>query len=251
VPVIDEIDRGIATVRLDHGRVNAMDLELCRDLADTFDRLADDEAVSAIVLTGKAGAFSAGVDLRRILDGGSAYTASFLEALTRCFLSVFRVPVPTVAAVNGHAIAGGCVLACACDRRVLSSDDRLLVGLTELQVGVPFPTSAVEIVRGRTGLRFAEAIYHARNYPAAEALEIGFVDEVVEPGQVEARAARIAAELAEIPRGTYELTKRQVQRSTNDAIEAMAPQWEPEVLAGWTRPDARSAIARFLEGLRS
>ena len=113
-------DRGDVTVlRIEHGRVGAMDAEL-------LDALTEAVAGSdrALVITGSGSAFSAGVDLRRILDGGTPYTEQFLTALSRMFRAVFDHPRPTVAAVNGHAIAGGCVLALACDvRHVLPGGD--------------------------------------------------------------------------------------------------------------------------------
>ncbi len=124
-------------VRLRHGKVNAMDLELLRAVRDTFAELA---GAGAVVLTGDGRAFSAGVDLRRLLHEGAGYTAEFLPALSAAVRAVFEHPRPVVAAVNGHAIAGGCVLVAACDRRLMSAGT---IGVSELAVGVPFPTAAL------------------------------------------------------------------------------------------------------------
>ena len=119
---VEEHD-GVALVRLDHGKVNALDLELLTAITATMSRLAD---APAVVLTGARTVFSAGVDLRRIADGGPAYVREFLPALSQAFLAVFDHPRPLVAAVNGHALAGGCVLAAACDlRRFLTIPDAL------------------------------------------------------------------------------------------------------------------------------
>src|SRR5262245_6657115 len=122
---------GVAVLRLAHGRANAMDAELCDALTEAMAQAA---SARAVVLTGTGGIFSAGVDLKRLLGGGRAYLDAFLPSWSRMFERVFFHPAPVVAAVNGHAIAGGCVLAAAADRRVMASDAGR-IGVTELLVG--------------------------------------------------------------------------------------------------------------------
>jgi len=102
---------GVTIVRMAHGRANAMDVEFCQALSAQLAEL-NTSAVRAIVLTGRGGIFSAGVDLLRLLNGGSPYIRSFLPQLSTMLAAVFSSPKPVVAAINGHAIAGGCVLAC-------------------------------------------------------------------------------------------------------------------------------------------
>ena len=132
----------------------------------------------ALLITGAGSSFSAGVDLRRILDGGPDYAADFLTALSRMFRAVFDHPRPTVAAVNGHAIAGGCVLALACDIRLMSAGR---IGLAELAVGVPFPVAALEIVRHALGPRAGRVLLGADTVGPEQALALGLVDEVTGP----------------------------------------------------------------------
>ena len=115
-------DGAVATVRLDHGPVNVCDLEMFEGIADTFADLDGDDDVHAIVLAGNGRAFSAGVDLKRLLDGGEAYTREFLGALDRGLIAPLRTTAPVVAAVTGHAVAGGAVLAAACDHAVMTDD---------------------------------------------------------------------------------------------------------------------------------
>ena len=137
--MLNTYDRdGVTVVELDRGPVNALDLELLGALTAAFDR-----ADSPVVLTGAGRTFSAGVDLRRIVEEPDSYVAEFLAALARAFLAVFTHPRPTVAAINGHAIAGGCLFALCCDTRVIGAGT---IGLTELAVAVRFPRSGLEIV---------------------------------------------------------------------------------------------------------
>jgi enoyl-CoA hydratase/carnithine racemase len=114
-----EVRGQVAVVQMRHGKANALDTALCRSLTAEFGGLAG-RGCRAAVLTGHGSIFSAGADLLRLRDGGPGYLDEFLPALSEAFLAVFDCPVPVVAAVNGHAIAGGCVLACACDYRVMN-----------------------------------------------------------------------------------------------------------------------------------
>lgn len=110
---------GVAVVRMADGKANAMSLEFCEFLTTRFEELRVSSA-RAIIIAGQGRIFSAGVDLIRLLDGGTPYIRKFLPALCNMLATVFSCPKPVVAALNGHAIAGGCVLACAADRRLMS-----------------------------------------------------------------------------------------------------------------------------------
>lgn len=237
----------IVVLTMAHGSVNAMDLELCDELIQAFAELDQDEGVGAVVLTGEGRAFSAGVDLKQILTGGDDYTRQFVERLSQCFLAVLNVSKPVVAAVNGHAIAGGCVLACACDH-VLAADVPARIGLSELQVGVPFPTSALEIVRTRLGRATAQAVYSARTYPPDAAAELGFIDEVVAADALMDAAHAAAERLAAVPGSTYALAKRQLQAPLQAAVAAGAESFDPQVADMWATQETRARMGSFLEG---
>ena len=135
----------IAVLRMRHGKVNALDIELCEHITGRLEELGT-SSVRAVVLTGQAGIFSAGVDLLRALEGDAGYLRDFLPVLRKLFDVAFFYPKPVVAAINGHAIAGGCVLACAADQRLMARGSGR-IGVTELLVGLPFPAIALEIMR--------------------------------------------------------------------------------------------------------
>jgi enoyl-CoA hydratase len=230
----------VTVLRIEHGRVGALDVELLDALTE-----AVTASGKALVLTGSGSSFSAGVDLRRILDGGRSYTEALLAALSRTFRAVFDHPRPTVAAVNGHAIAGGCVLALTCDLRLMSGGR---IGLSELAVGVPFPTSALEIVRHALGPRAGRVLLGADTVDRERALALGLVDELAEPAELLPRATALAAELAARSPESYRLAKVQLHRPADTAIEATAG-GDAAVLAGWTSDDTRRRIEAALAAL--
>ena len=117
--LIDVVQQGaIAVVTLTRPRANAMNLELTEEIAAVFQRLGQDGSVRSVVLTGQGKSFCAGVDLKAVPDFDEAQQRRMVDALNRAFYSVYSCPVPVVAAINGHAIAGGLVLALCCDWRI-------------------------------------------------------------------------------------------------------------------------------------
>src|SRR4051794_16388117 len=129
----------ITTIRLEHGKGNILDLELCREIEE---RLREASDASAVILTGSGSIFSAGVDLFRLTNEGVPYVEQFVPALDSMLRTLFLFPRPVVAAINGHAIAGGCILAAASDVRLMASGDGR-IGVPELVVGVPMPSLVV------------------------------------------------------------------------------------------------------------
>ena len=235
-------DGGVALIRMEHKPANVLTTEFSDALNAEFDRVREDGSVEAVVLTGTGSAFSAGVELFRVVDDGAAYVESLLASLGVLFSKLRAFPKPVVAAVNGHAIAGGAVIACACDYRVMSRGNGR-IGLPELRVGVPFPSVAFDIVRAAVPQRYQrEVLLLGRSYDPEAAAERGFVDEMVPPEQLIERAREIAVELTSIPAATYDLTKRQLSRA-----EGRAAELDDELRSIWTSAETASHIRDYLE----
>lgn len=239
---------GCAVVRLDAGKVNAMDLALCEEITEVFGRLPGEDGVRSVVLTGNGRAFCAGVDLPGIVAGGPAHGRAFVAALAGCFEAVLRCPLPVVAAVNGHAIAGGCVLACAADHRVVVDEPAVRLGLTELAVGVPFPTTALEIMRWRVGdPLLASRILMADTVPASEAVAARLADEAAPAEEVLDRALAVAGRLAAVPPATFALTKAQLQADVRERIDARRGDWDGAAADLWGSEPVLAGITQFVE----
>lgn len=239
-----ERSESVAVVRLASGKVNALDVDVLDHLAGVLDEVAASDA-RAVVLTGEGRAFSAGVDLFRYLDGGPAYAEQLVPALSRAFTTLFALPLPTVAAVNGAAIAGGCILACACDRRLLA--EGASIGATELTVGVPFPVAALEVVRAACGDRADEVVLGAALHQGRAAVDAGLVHEVVPADGLLERALAVAGELGSLRPPAFRLAKAQLRRPVLDRIAADAPTVDPEVTAVWSSPATVDAVRESLE----
>ena len=243
-------DSGIAVLTMTHGKANALDTEFCDALAARFAELARSGA-KAVVITGQGTMFSAGVDLKRYSAEGAAYIGKFLPALHRLYDAAFNLPKPLVAAVNGHAIAGGAVLTCCADRRIMARG-KGRIGITELQVGVPFPALAFEVVRFAVPHRYlSEFALGAATYEAGDALQLGWVDELVEPDALMARAMAIARQYAALSPPAFAQTKKQIRQAVAERLAQSGQATEKAVTAIWTAPATlgfvRDYVARTLK----
>jgi enoyl-CoA hydratase len=236
-----ELADGVTIVRIDHPPVNAFDLGLVDDAVATIRGIT-----GPIVITGTGKCFSAGVDLRAFIEGGADDNDRFLAALSGAFLTVFDHPAPVVAAINGHAIAGGCVLAMAADVRLMSTG---LMGLSEVAVGVPFPVAALEICRYAMGPSVTRAVLEADNIDMQSAAERGWIDEVVAPDDLMARAVATAQALGQHSPAAYAAMKEQLHRHARAAIDAGA-ELDANVQALWRSEETRARISAFLDALK-
>jgi enoyl-CoA hydratase len=184
---------------------NALSIELRVELADAFQRLAGDDAVSCVILTGAGSAFCSGMDTTQF-GGDLDHRRRLVETSTGAFRAIGRCPKPVVAAVNGPALAGGFALAMLCDIRVASGSARF--GFPELPIGIPPSYAAIRAALPPAVAR--ELCLTGRLIDADEALRLGVVREVCEDGDVAARALEVATGIARMPRRATLETKRRI-----------------------------------------
>jgi enoyl-CoA hydratase len=238
-------DGDVAILRMAHGKANALDVEFCQAVAKALDEQRD-SAARAVVLTGTGTIFSAGVDLVRISAEDEGYVRRFLPALHKMFEAAFYLPKPLIAAVNGHAIAGGCVLACCADARIMARGQGRM-GITEILVGVPFPALAYEVMRYAANPQYLpDMTLSGATYLSDEARTRGLVDDVVEPAELMDRAMAVAKTFAAIPAATFAATKEQMRQRVADHMAQHGARIDARVDEIWASPQTLQNIRAFV-----
>lgn len=237
---------GILTLRLAHGKASALDLELCDALQHALLDASQSSAVRAIVLGGTGSIFSAGVDLFRVVDADADYTKRFLASLVRAAIDLFSIQKPVVAAVNGHAIAGGCILAQACDYRLMVNGSGR-IGVPELLVGVPFPPAVLEILRFSVPApHLTPLVFSGMTMVAEDAMAKGLIDEITDAETLESRALTVARQLAALPSEAFALAKRQLRDEALHRARRYAGEFDPMMLELWSDEATRQGIRDYL-----
>lgn len=186
-PVRLEVADGVAVIRLDRPKMNALDADLQRRIGAAALECAERDDVAAVVLTGGPRVFAAGADIKEMVELGYADMARHSGVLQAAFTAVARIPKPVVAAVNGYALGGGCELALCADIRV-AADDAVL-GQPEIKLGIiPGAGGTQRLARLVGPSRAKDLVFTGRFVRADEALAIGLVDRLVPADQVYAEA---------------------------------------------------------------
>jgi enoyl-CoA hydratase/carnithine racemase len=211
-------DGGVVVLTADRPPANAMDVALLREILEAIEQVASDPP-RALVVAGREGFFSAGVDLKAVPTYGPEQQQEMVTSINAMALGAYELPCPVVGAITGHAIAGGLVLALCTDIRIASSAGRY--GLTEVKVGVPYPQAAIGVVAAELAPHAARVLALGNELIGAEeCLRLGVFDEVVEPHEVAPRALELAGTLAALPPEVYARTKRELRGAACTRLRA-------------------------------
>lgn len=222
---------------------NAISSALMRQIIDDL-RAAAGEPV---LLTGAGDAFSAGLNLKEVLSLDSTTMPAFLGLLDEMTRALFEYPGPTVALVNGHAIAGGCVLALCCDHRVAPARSTGRIGLNEVALGLRFPPAVMKLVRARVPERhLGRVVLGAELFDAQTALEVGLLDELADDPS--ARAGERLAALSAHPPDAYARAKQMLRAGSLDVSTEETARFAREDLDAWTSDALRAKLRRVLSG---
>src|ERR1700712_1231059 len=215
-----------AVVRMNTNKVNVQNLAFFKDFHDAFDRLETEFRQLPVVLTGQGKVFTAGLDFNESFEIFSSQNevriGEWYEAYRATNLRLFQYPRPTVAAINGHAIAGGLITALACDFRIAARRASTF-GLNEIPIGVPMPAAFVEIIKYALGAQTAALmILTGKLYPLEQASKLGLFHEVVQESDLLSRALSFARSSSTDSNLAYSMSKEALQDDAIQRIEQRA-----------------------------
>jgi enoyl-CoA hydratase/carnithine racemase len=239
----------VAILKLSRDVTNALNLELVTKLAETLQEMKLDSEVRGIVITSANDKiFSLGFDIRWLYEADQEQVARFYRCFNQTCLDLFTIPKPTIAAITGHAIAGGSILALCCDYRHIA-EGRKLMGLNEIKLGVPVPYLPDCIARQILGVNKARDVLETGDlHPAEDLLRIGMVDQVLPLQSVLPKSVEKADQLGSVLRAFALIKQNRVE-----AIEAQVREHGEEktqaFIECWFSPDTRErlreAITKF------
>lgn len=218
-PVTTEVVGSVLVIRIDDGKANALSHTIIDAVNAALDGAADDEGVGAVVIVGRPGRFSAGFDLK-VMQASAESARDLLRAGALLGLKIYRYPKPIVLGTTGHALAMGAILQFCADERI-GADGDFKIGMNEVAIGMPVPRFAVELARDRLRkTAFQAATHQARIYSPADAIEAGYLDQVVAPEAVESTAVAHAQALADaLNPAAFRLTRTYVRDALATKLE--------------------------------
>jgi enoyl-CoA hydratase len=215
-PVAWTVDDGVAVIRLDDGKMNAISHAVIEQLHAALDKAEGD--ATAVCIVGNQKALSAGFDLSIMTGGDVEAVRDLVSAGAKLLMRIFGHPQPTVVAVTGHALAAGALLVLACDTRI-AADRASKIGLPEVSIAMALPQFGVELARERLSKRYAtRAAVQAEIFDPRGAEAAGYIDRVVPEADCEAVAVAEARRLGQLSSGAYGATKRSLRQATIDAV---------------------------------
>jgi len=221
--IIQSNQSGTVTLKLSIGRVNALELETIDELETVLKSLENDPKVSSVVFTGEGSFFSYGFNIPMLLDYSKDEFTHFVTRFTELYSYLFLYPKPVVAALNGHTIAGGCILALACDARIMASGKPRL-SLNELTFGATFLAGATEMLRFWAGNNHTTKIlYSGQFYSAEESESMGLVQHVVPPELLMDKAYSEARRLGEKHPEAFASIKSLLRTPIADSMKIYEP----------------------------
>ena len=238
----------VAIVRLNRGITNALNLECVDELTEVFQQVKTDSQVRGMVLCAtNEKFFSIGFDIPQLYGLSEGDFPFFYESFNRMCLELYTMPKPTVAAITGHAIAGGCILALCCDYRLIAAG-RKLMGLNEIKLGLPVPYLIDCVLRDLVGVQNArEIIEMGEFHRSKESLQLGMVDEVMALGEVMGKATEKAAQLGEMPQMAYETIKRNRVEGVEGEILTKWEERKREFVKCWYSEETRERLRAAME----
>ncbi len=245
---VERVD-DIAVLTLQRGKGNSLNPMVIEELFDSLRREDVAEGSRALVITGDGKFFSTGLDLVELTELDQGRMLAFLDRLQGFLSTIFVWSRPVIAAINGHAVAGGCLLALASDWRVLSRGD-VKMGLNEIALGLPLPQAGLEIARAQLSTHsFSEVVYGGDLHGPEECLRLGLADQLADPDQVLAAALEVARRWGKHDPVAFHRVKAGLRDRVLLRIREHHDEHQEEWVNLWFSPKTRTRIEAARTGL--
>ena len=233
----------VVLVKLNHGATNALSPKVVYELEGILRRVREDDAVKGLVLaSSNQKFFSIGFDIPELFEMNMDHFKGFYRLFNQICMDLFTLPKPTVAAITGHAIAGGCILALCCDYRFIAQGHKLM-GLNEVRLGMPVPYLPDRVLHALAGFRRArEMMESGEFYPPEKAFEMGIVDKILPIEDVVKAAVEHAGTMGGLPKVGYEIIKQNRVEVIAEAVKAREGQKETVFIESWYSDEARERL---------
>ena len=250
---LERIDKqDYAIVRMNRGKVNAINFEMVQELREVFDSLGQDASVKGVILTGQPHYFSAGLDLIELFGYDRQQIRDFFTAFGNLYLDLVRFPKPFISAITGHAPAGGCVLAVCSDNRYMAEGDKYVIGLNEVGVNIQISQNLTEIYAFWLGDGLASKyILEGKLLSGKEALKGGLIDELIPLDNVLERAELQMQHYLKADQEILVNTKRKVRKHLFDKLDMNAENTLKEAADLWWKPEIRSKMQAYVQSFSS
>lgn len=241
----------IAVVQLNRPKAHAINMEMAQDLIEAIAKLTEADWVQGVILTGSGNIFSAGLDIVELYGYDQDTLDRFLEAFHNLVVDLASFPKPLVAAINGHAPAGGCVFALCCDYRIMA-DGKFRIGLNEVPVGLVVPKPVMELARFAVGnRRAAQMTLNGLLMDPHEALSMGVIDDIAPAEDVIPRAeAKIDSWLA-FSREAWLHTKKYAREPLLKALDMPMREGYGDLIREWWSPNSRAFVKKTIETMKA
>jgi len=240
----------LALITLNRGKSNAIDREMLTELIDMLHNINNDANIGGVIITGKEHFFSAGLDLIALYSYNEEEIKSFWNLFLDFTAKIVAFKKPMVAAINGHAPAGGCVIGLACDARVMA-EGKYIIGLNEIPVGIIVPDSVFQLYSFWLGRAHASrSLLEGKLFSPEEALSIGLVDELVNPASIMTAAERRIRKYMAMEPNTWQQSKLNIRKELIAATAADQSATLDTLLAQWWSPSSRNLLKMIIDNLQ-
>lgn len=240
----------LAIITLNRGKSNSLNREMVTELNDMLESIENDDNIGGVLITGRENFFSAGLDLIELYHYSEEEAKSFWHLFLKFAARITAFKKPLVAAINGHSPAGGCVIALACDARVMA-EGKYIIGLNEVPVGIIVPHSIFKLYAFWLGNASAyKNILAGKLFSPEEALAVGLVDELVKPESILTAAERKVRTFMAFEANTWQQSKINVRRDLIAIMDADQTADLDIMLKQWWSQSTRAILKSLIDGLQ-